>query len=51
VSAEIQNSTAEQVIQVASSGGVFDVKCDGVVLFSKFETGRFPEIGEIAALL
>lgn len=30
------------------SGGVFDVVVDGKLVFSKGETGRFPEPGEVA---
>jgi selenoprotein W-related protein len=32
---------------VASKGGVFEVSIDGVSVFSKRETGRFPEDGEV----
>ncbi|MBA3547920.1 MAG: selenoprotein [Nannocystis sp.] len=28
--------------------GVFDVKVDGHLVFSKSETGRFPMLGEVA---
>lgn len=36
---------------VKGSGGVFDVKVDGRLVYSKFETGRFPEPGEVVGLL
>jgi selenoprotein W-related protein len=36
---------------VPSSGGVFEVTADGRTIFSKRETGRFPEFEEIAAQL
>jgi len=36
---------------VKSSGGAFEVKADGRLLFSKLETGRFPKNEEILALL
>ena len=29
------------------SGGIFDVVVDGTKVFSKHETGRFPEPGEV----
>jgi selenoprotein W-related protein len=32
---------------VAGSGGVFDVKVDGRLVYSKDNTGRFPEPGEV----
>jgi selenoprotein W-related protein len=36
---------------VPSSGGVFEVSLDGTTIFSKRETGRFPEYDEIARRL
>jgi selenoprotein W-related protein len=36
---------------IKGSGGVFDVKVDGRLVYSKFETGRFPEPGEVGGLL
>jgi len=36
---------------IAGSGGIFDVKVDGRPVFSKHRTGRFPQPGEIVALL
>ena len=32
---------------VPSSGGVFEVRADGELLWSRKETGRFPEIKEL----
>lgn len=32
-------------------GGVFDVSLDGSLLFSRAETGRFPELKEIKQLV
>jgi selT/selW/selH-like putative selenoprotein len=32
---------------VAGGNGIFDVKVDEKLVFSKFETGRFPEPGEV----
>jgi selenoprotein W-related protein len=34
---------------IRSSGGVFEVVLDGANIFSKSETGRFPETDEILA--
>jgi len=36
---------------IESSGGVFDVRADGKVVYSKAKTGRFPRDGEVTALL
>jgi selenoprotein W-related protein len=33
------------------SGGVFDVVVDGTLVYSKKETGRFPEAGEVSSIL
>jgi selT/selW/selH-like putative selenoprotein len=32
-------------------GGIFDVTVDGVLLFSKHESDRFPKPGEIVTLI
>ncbi len=32
---------------IEGSGGIFDVKVDGKLVFSKHETGRFPNPGEV----
>jgi predicted Rdx family selenoprotein len=36
---------------VRGSGGIFDVSWDGGLLFSKKQAGRFPQPGEVEALL
>jgi len=36
---------------IPSSGGVFEVTVDGRLIFSKKDIKRFPEEGEIIALL
>lgn len=36
---------------IKGSGGIFDVTVDGRNVYSKFETGRFPEPGEVVGLL
>tara|TARA_B110000444_G_scaffold24797_1_gene20544 strand:- start:619 stop:765 length:147 start_codon:yes stop_codon:yes gene_type:complete len=36
---------------IPGSAGIFEVKKDGVVIFSKYKLGCFPEEGEIAELL
>jgi len=36
---------------VVGSGGIFDVEVDGTVVFAKEEAGRFPEEGEVLALI
>ena len=36
---------------IVGGGGVFDVHADGKVIYSKHETGRFPEDDEVIKLL
>ena len=36
---------------IEGKGGIFDVEVDGKLIFSKKKVGRFPEKGEIFALL
>jgi len=36
---------------IPSSGGVFEVKCDDKLVFSKKAEGRFPELDELAELV
>lgn len=36
---------------VPSEGGVFDIRVDGKTVFSKKETGRFPEPGEASRVV
>ncbi|MCI5125593.1 MAG: hypothetical protein D3925_14250 [Candidatus Electrothrix sp. AR5] len=36
---------------IPGSGGVFTVCADGKQVYSKYETGRFPDAGEIVGLL
>ena len=36
---------------IEGSHGIFDVKVDGKLVYSKNQTGRFPEPGEVSGLL
>ena len=36
---------------VKGSGGVFDVTADGALVYSKHQTGRFPEHAEVLQAL
>lgn len=51
MSAEIVEATDAEVTLIEGSRGVFDVRCDGRLVFSKFKEGRFPAVGEIAQLI
>lgn len=41
----------EQATLIPSSGGVFTVRVDGNAVYSKKETGRFPNPGEVLSLV
>jgi len=51
VSAEVRDVVGVEATLIVGSGGIFDVKRDGVLIFSKHKLGRFPNEGEIADLL
>lgn len=40
-----------EVALVPGTGGVFDVRLDGVLLYSRKEEGRFPESKELKQLV
>lgn len=45
---EIKEGLEEVTVEIVEgSGGVFEVTVDGSLVYSKKETGRFPEPGEI----
>jgi len=49
--AELKEALGVEAKLTKGSGGVFDVVVDGTLVFSKRDTGRFPEPGEVARLL
>ena len=49
--AEIAEATGVIPELIRGQGGVFDVTVDGTLIFSKHQTGRFPDVGEIAVLI
>ncbi len=49
---EIKEGFAEANVEIIEgSGGVFEVTVDGSLIYSKKETGRFPEKGELISLM
>ncbi|MCP4847228.1 MAG: SelT/SelW/SelH family protein [Verrucomicrobiaceae bacterium] len=47
---EIREGFEEVSVEIIEgSGGVFDVTVDGVLIYSKKDTGRFPERGEVVS--
>ena len=51
LAAELSESLNIQVDLIEGDKGIFDVKADGALVFSKFKSGRFPHLGEISAAL
>ena len=51
MSAEVEKITGAIPILTPGSGGIFDVKLNGNLIFSKHKLGRFPNDGEVAELL
>jgi selT/selW/selH-like putative selenoprotein len=47
----LKNQKFDSIELIESSGGVFEVYSDGVLLFSKMKEHRFPEEKEIIDLL
>ena len=51
MSAEIKQAFGIDVELIPGSGGVFDVKKDGKLIFSSQECGRFPRKDEVVSFL
>ena len=51
VAEELKKELGIEANLVAGRNGIFDVTVDDDLVFSKFETGRFPEPGEILNLI
>ncbi len=51
MAAELKAAFGAQVKLAEGAGGIFDVTVDGKLVFSKHQNGRFPDEGEVAALV
>lgn len=50
--AEIEKAFPDiDITLIEGSRGIFDVKADGKLIFSKYKAGRFPEHEEILQML
>jgi len=49
LAATIEGETGVESELISGGGGIFDVVVDGDMIFSKHESGRFPEPDEILA--
>ena len=51
MAAELKDTLAVQARLIEGSHGIFDVKVDGKLVYSKHKTHKFPEAGEVARLI
>ncbi|NQT41097.1 MAG: SelT/SelW/SelH family protein [Planctomycetes bacterium] len=51
MAAELREGAGAEAKLIEGSGGIFDVTVDGKLVYSKGQTGRFPEPGEVLALV
>ena len=50
VSAEIKTATGLEPKLVPGSGGIFEIRKDGEIIWKKMRSGHYPEEGEAAKL-
>lgn len=51
LAAELKSSLGVDAKLIEGSRGIFDVRRDGELVYSKYETDRFPKEGEVSKLL
>jgi selT/selW/selH-like putative selenoprotein len=51
LAAELKGEFGVQARLIRGGGGIFDVRVDGDLVFSKFRIGRFPDPGEVEAII
>lgn len=51
LAAELKSALGVDAELIAGSNGIFNVIVDGKKIFSRHESGRFPDDGEIVSLL
>jgi len=51
LAADLQREFGVECELIRGSGGIFDVKADGKLIFSKHERGRFPDAGEVEGVI
>ncbi len=47
MAAAIKKALGVETKLIEGAGGIFDVKADGKLIYSKHQTGRFPEDHEV----
>lgn len=50
MSAEIEKTSGQKVTLIGGSGGIFEIRQDGEVIWKKERSGHFPLQGEAASL-
>ncbi len=51
MAAELERETGYTAELIKGGNGIFDVKADDELIFSKYQVGRFPLRGEVTQLL
>ena len=51
MAAKIKESLGVEPRLIPEGRGIFDVVVDGKLMFSKFETGTFPDNGQVVSLM
>lgn len=51
MAAELNEAFGVKATLIPGSGGIFEVKRDGELVYTKAETGRFPKAGEVTGIL
>jgi selenoprotein W-related protein len=51
LAAELKQSLGVEASLIPGAGGIFEVKRDGELVYTKAEVGRFPKPGEVVDIL
>jgi predicted Rdx family selenoprotein len=51
LAAELNKESSVTASLIRGGGGIFDVKVDEELVFSKFRAGRFPNPGEVEGIV
>lgn len=51
MAAELKREFDFETRLIKGGGGIFDVRADGDLVFSKFKEGRFPNPGEVEGIV
>ena len=51
MAAELKQALAIESKLIEGGKGIFDVKVDGRLVYSKYKTNKFPDSGEVAKLI